>query len=69
MYPPHSSFGAVEWFKFQQRHGHILTKLRRRAQDNNFTKFTSLLETSVFDEEGIRYSLPDHAYTEKSSRW
>ena len=28
MYPPHSSFGAVEWFKFQQRHGHILARLR-----------------------------------------
>ena len=70
MYPPHSSFGAVEWFKFQQRYGHILARLRQgRAPDNNFTKFTSLLETSVFDEEGIRYSLPDHAYAEESSRW
>ena len=27
MYPPFSSFGAVGWFKVQQRYGHILGKL------------------------------------------
>ena len=70
MYPSYSSFGAVMWFKLQQRYGHIFTKLLRgRAQNSDYTRFTSLLETSVFDEEGIRYSLPDHVYAEESSRW
>ena len=66
-----SSFGAVAWFKLQQRYGHILAKLLpwRRAQDSNYTKFVSLLETSVFDDEGIRYSLPDHVYAEESRKW
>ncbi len=40
-----------------------------RRQDSNFTKFTSLLDTSLFDEEGIRYTLPDHVYAEESSSW
>ena len=70
MYPQLSSFGVVGWFKLQQRYGHILSKLTPgRRQDSNFAKFTSLLDTSLFDEDGIRYSLPDHVYSEESSRW
>ena len=70
MYPAYSSFGSGGWFKFQQRYGHILAKLLRgRSQNSNFTRFTSLLETSVFDEEGIRYTMPDHVYAKRSSTW
>ena len=70
MYPPLSSFGAVGWFKLQQRYGHILGKLfRKRRQESNFSRFTSLLETSVFDDLGIRYTLPDHVYAEESTDW
>ena len=74
-YPRLSSFGVVGWFKLQKRYQVILTScllsklLPGRRQDSNFTRFTSLLETSLFDEEGIRYSLPDHVYSEESSRW
>ncbi len=70
MYPSYSSFGVVGWFRLQQRYGHILRRLfRGRTEDSNFTRFTSLLETSVFDEEGIRYALPDHVYAEESTSW
>ncbi len=70
MYPPLSSFGAVWWFRMQQRYGKILSKLfPKRRQDSNFTRFTSLLDTSLFDEEGIRYTLPDHVYAEESTKW
>ncbi len=70
MYPSYSSFGVVGWFRLQQRYGHILRRLLRgRTEDSNFTRFTSLLETSVFDEEGIRYALPDHVYAEESTSW
>ena len=81
MYPRYSSFGAVSWLKTQQRFGHILLKTQQRfghildkispghRQNNNFTNFTSLLDTSLFDEEGIRYTLPDHVYAEESSSW
>ena len=54
----------------QQRCGDILGKLLPgRHQDSNFTKFTGLLETSLFDDEGIRYTLPDSVYAEESSKW
>ena len=70
MYPPLSSFGVVTWFKLQQRYNHILGKLfLGRRQDSNFARFTSLLETSLFDEDGIRYTLPDHVYAEESTTW
>ena len=70
MYPSYSSFGVVGLFRLQQRYGHILRRLLRgRTEDSNFTRFTSLLETSVFDEEGIRYALPDHVYAEESTSW
>ena len=69
-YPPLSSFGAVWWFKMQQRYGDILGKLLPgRRQDSNYTRFAGLLETSLFDEEGIRYTLPDHVYAEESAKW
>ena len=65
MYPPFSSFGAVWWFRMQQRYGKVLSKLfPKRRQDSNFTRFTSLL-----DEEGIRYALPDNVYSEESTKW
>ena len=47
-----------------------MTKLRpKRARNDDYTRFTSLLEASVFDEEGIRYGLPDHVYAEESTKW
>ena len=54
----------------QQRYGHTLSKLfQRRAEDSDFTRFTSLLETSLFDKEGIHYRLPDHVYAEESAKY
>ena len=70
MFPPLSSFGVVGWFRLQQRYGHILGKLSPgRRQDSNFARFTGLLDTSLFDEDGIRYTLPDHVYAEESTKW
>ena len=70
MFPTHSAFGVLWWFKMQRRYGYILNKLSpSRRQNSDFTRFTSLLDTSLFDEEGIRYTLPDHVYAEESSQW
>ena len=70
-YPSYSPFGVVGWYKFQQRYGHILAKLLpgHFAENSDFSRFNTLLETSTFDEEGIRYQLPDHVYAEESSEW
>ena len=69
-FPPGSSFGVVGHFRLQERYQSILSKLLPGyAQKNNLNRFSSLLETSLFDEEGISYRLPDHVYAERSSRW
>lgn len=69
-YPPLSSFGAIWWFRTQQRYVSTLRKLfPRRYKDSGYARFTGLLETSLFDEDGIRYSLPDHVYSEESAAW
>ena len=70
MYPPLSGFGAVGWFKLQHRYEHLLGSLfAGRRQKSNFNRFTGLLETSAYDEDGIRYALPDHVYAEESTKW
>ena len=70
MYPALSSFGVVWWFKMQQHYGHILGNLHPgRRQESNFSRFTGLLDTSLFDEDGVRYTLPDHVYAEEGGKW
>ena len=69
-FPSGSSFGVVGHFKMQERYEYILGKLLPGyAKKNNLNRFSSLLETSLFDEDGISYRLPDHVYAERSSRW
>lgn len=69
-YPRTSTFGVLTWFRLQERYHSILDRVSRgRAQDNNFSRFTSLLEASMFDDYGVNYRLPDHLYAEESSDW
>ena len=70
MYPFRSPYGVLAWHRLQERcHRIVETFLPGRAQHNNFTRFTALLEAAMFDEAGISYRLPDHVYAEKSSKW
>ena len=70
MYPVRSAFGVLAWFRLQERCHRIVEKIfPGRAQNNNFTRFTSLLEASMFDEAGISYRLPDHVHAEESTKW
>ena len=70
MYPPDTSFGTLFIFRLQERYKHLLAKLgRKRMENSNFTRFTSLLGASVLEEAGISYRLPDHVYSEESSQW
>ena len=69
-YPKTSTFGVLAWFRMQERYHGILDRVfPGRAQGSNFSRFTSLLEASMFDEYGVSYRLPDHLYAEESGRW
>ncbi len=69
-YPSSTTFGVLAWFRLQERYHRVLFRLfPRRVQESSFSRFTSLLDASGYDEGGITYSLPDHAHAEESSRW
>ncbi len=69
-YPAQSTFGVLPWFRLQGRYNRLVGKLfPGRAQQNNYTNFTGLMDVSEFDEEGISYRLPDHVHAERSTKW
>ena len=69
-YPRSSSRGFLRLFRLQQLYYRIRAKLLPgRSSNSNFTRFTSLLQASAFDDAGISYRLPDHVYAEESSNW
>ena len=69
-YPPGHAFGVLPWFRFQSRFYRVLDRvIPRMFRNRNFDNFQSLLETSIYEDMGITYALPDHVYAEESSRW
>ncbi len=69
-FPKGSAFGVVARFRLEERLGQIFRKLSPGyGKQTNLNKFSGLLETSLFDEAGISYRLPDHVHAEESSKW
>ncbi len=69
-YPSSTTFGVLAWFRMQERYHRILYRLfPKRVQESSFSRFTSLLDASGYDEAGISYGLPDHVHAEESTRW
>lgn len=70
-YPPAprlvTSFGVLASFRWKQRYDTLVRRLfpGRAGGDS----FTILFDISNYDEEGIHYRLPTHAYSERSSPW
>ena len=69
-FPAGSSIGVVAHFRATEVFDRFMDNLfPKRASKSSFNRFSGLLETSVFDEGGISYRLPDHVYAERSSKW
>ncbi len=69
-FPKGSSFGVVARFRVEERLNQILRRFNPEyGRKANFSKFSGLLETSLYDETGISYRLPDHMHAERSSHW
>ena len=69
-YPGTPTFGVLAWFRTQERYHSLAGRLfPKRIQQSNFSRFTSLLDASGYDEGGITYGMPDHVHAERSSRW
>ena len=58
------------WQRPQSRHNRAANKcLPRLAAVSDLDRFSAMLNVSVYDDEGIRYKLPDHVHSEASSSW
>lgn len=69
-YPKQSTFGVLLRFRVQTMFSRIMSKLfPKYSRKNNYAKFTSYLSGTVFDDDGIRYMMPDQVYAEESSSW
>ncbi len=67
-YPKSSTFGILWKFRLLNRIESVMMRVtpgRFRDRSN----LTTILDVSMFDEEGISYRLPDHFYAEQSSKW
>ena len=63
-FPAVSSIGVVAHFRATEIFDRFMDNLfPKRASKSSFNRFSGLLETSVFDEGGISYRLPDHVQT------
>ena len=68
MYPESSTLGFLWKFRLMNR----IEELKNRLNPNRAAvaaNLTTILDVSMFDEEGISYKLPDHIYAERSSKW
>ncbi len=69
-FPRGSSFGVIAKFRLDEWLDQTRRKLRTNySLTSNLNKFSGLLGTSLFDEEGISYRFADHVYAEQSTKW
>ena len=69
-YPNTSTFGVLPWFRMRKRYEGVADKLSRGiGQGHRFSKFSGLLEASMYDDYGISYTLPNRLYSEESSQY
>ena len=68
MYPVSPTSGFLWKFRLLNRIEAVRNKLNPgRARESS--NLATILDVSMFDEEGISHRLPDHIYAERSSKW
>ncbi len=53
-------------YRIDQRIRRLRTWIGREGNSQNFS---TLLQSSAYDETGFSYRLPDHAHSERSQQW
>ena len=68
LYPESPTLEFLWKFRLLNRIEAAKNKLTpKRAKDTS--NLTTILDVSMYDEQGISYRLPDHIYAERSSKW
>ena len=69
-FPRYRVWGVLPWLRFQTRYERVIRKLLPGMSSSyRINNFSHIIEASAYDEEGITYNMPDHAYAERSQRW
>ncbi len=68
MYPPSSTLGFLWKFRLMNRIESLRNRINPQSGRDD-TNMATILGVSVYDRSGISYKLPDHVYSERSSRW
>ena len=69
-YPSDNKMGVLFWYRAKTRFTRIIAKLLPRLDTHTpFHRFSALMESSLFDEAGISYRLPNHVFAERSAKW
>ena len=70
MFPKNTRHGILFQYRMQARYNRKMNRyFPKLATVNDLDRFSGMLDVSVYDDEGITYRLPDHAYSEESSAW
>ena len=70
MFPKNKRLGILFQYRMQARYNRKMNRyFPKLATVNDVDRFSGMLDVSVYDDEGITYRLPDHAYSEESSAW
>lgn len=70
MFPKNKRYGILLQYRIQARYNRIMNRyLPKLATVSDMERFYGMLGVSVYDEKGISYRLPDHVYSEESTKW
>ena len=69
-YPKTRTWGVLPFLRLRARYARAMRKaFPRRARTFAFNNFSHFIGASAYDDEGITYEMPTHAYAERSEGW
>ena len=69
-FPKTRAWGVLPLLRLRARYARALRKaFPGRARAYSFNNFCHFIGVSAYDEEGITYEMPSHAYAERSEGW
>ena len=69
-YPKTRTWGVLPFLRVRARYSRAMRKVfPGRARTFALNNFSHFIGASAYDEEGITYEMPTHAYAERSEGW
>ena len=69
-FPKQRIWGVLAWIRLQAKFNRLMRRIHPGLSSSyRLNNFTHIVSASAYDEEGITYAMPDHAYAERSQQW